>query len=61
MNCYQPNYPRPQFTRDARSWENLNGQWDFASDDSGAGIKERWNEKFPQGKTIQGNIPSRTK
>ena len=31
MYQYQKDYPRPQLSR--KSWENLNGEWDFAFDD----------------------------
>jgi len=53
MHCYQSDYPRPQFVRGPQSWDRLNGPWDFTFDDPGAGLVERWYEKFPQGKTIQ--------
>ena len=36
----RPEYPKPQFRRDA--WVNLNGQWDFAMDPDVVGIKENW-------------------
>lgn len=36
----RPEYPRPQFVRD--KWLNLNGSWEFAFDDSRAGIGEKW-------------------
>jgi len=32
----RPEYPRPQFRR--QDWINLNGEWSFAFDDSGAGL-----------------------
>jgi beta-galactosidase/beta-glucuronidase len=32
----RPEYPRPQFRR--QRWINLNGEWSFAFDDSGAGL-----------------------
>lgn len=38
-----PDYPRPQFVR--KDWKNLNGIWNFAFDDTGRGLQERWYEK----------------
>lgn len=35
-------YPRPQFER--ASWLNLNGEWEFAYDDTNAGCDNRWYE-----------------
>lgn len=35
-------YPRPQFER--ASWLNLNGEWEFAYDDTNAGCENRWYE-----------------
>ena len=57
MNCYQPNYPRPQFVRDKTSWQNLNGPWDFAFDNAGngdanEGIAKKWFASFPAGQKI---------
>ncbi len=42
----RPEYPRPQFVRDA--WDNLNGEWEFYNDLSASGLdRELWNcEKF---------------
>ena len=40
----RPEYPRPQFVRE-NNWINLNGEWDFAFDDSNIGLKERWYKK----------------
>ena len=37
----RPEYPRPQFRRE-NNWINLNGEWDFAFDDSNLGLKEKW-------------------
>lgn len=34
------DYPRPQFVRE--DWENLNGTWSFAFDDSREGEKKAW-------------------
>lgn len=53
MKCYIKDYPRPQFVR--KSWENLNGIWDFAFDDNNIGEQERWNLSFPANLTI--NVP----
>lgn len=36
----RPEYPQPQFERDA--WMNLNGKWDFDFDDHNAGLTESW-------------------
>jgi beta-galactosidase/beta-glucuronidase len=36
----RPEYPRPQFVRDA--WLNLNGEWEFAFDDSNDGLRLGW-------------------
>lgn len=36
-------YPRPQFER--TDWQNLNGEWEFAFDDEGKGLDEKWYEK----------------
>jgi beta-galactosidase/beta-glucuronidase len=52
MKCYIPGYPRPQFTRDGASWQNLNGPWDFAFDDAHEGLARAWFRSFPQGRTI---------
>lgn len=51
MQCYMKDYPRPQFVR--RSWENLNGAWDFRFDDENAGEREKWYADFGEGLTIQ--------
>ncbi|MFX0136511.1 MAG: glycoside hydrolase family 2 protein [Candidatus Hodarchaeota archaeon] len=40
----RPEYPRPQFVRE-NNWINLNGEWDFAFDDSNIGLKKRWYKK----------------
>ena len=42
MNCNipRPEHPRPDFMRD--SFYNLNGEWEFAFDDSNIGLKEGW-------------------
>lgn len=41
----RPEYPRPQFVRDR--WVNLNGEWEFAYDDSDRGILEGWYDGRP--------------
>ncbi len=41
----RPEYPRPQFRRDA--WINLNGDWHFAFDDGDRGLAERWQHVAP--------------
>lgn len=45
-------YPRPQFVRS--QWINLNGEWDFAYDDSNCGLKDKWftNKNIFAGKII---------
>lgn len=50
MEHYKKDYPRPQFARE--QWENLNGEWDFAFDDSKRGVTEKWYRTFPEGKKI---------
>jgi beta-galactosidase/beta-glucuronidase len=52
VRCYIPDYPRPQFVRTKDSWQNLNGCWDFAFDDTREGIQKGWQNIFPAGKTI---------
>ena len=38
----KPEYPRMQFRR-TQSWENLNGEWDFAFDYNRSAISsEKW-------------------
>ena len=39
MKSYIPDYPRPQFVRE--SWQNLNGIWNFAFDESGKAGRAR--------------------
>ena len=36
----RPEYPRPQLRR--QDWTNLNGEWNFAFDDSDAGLAKGW-------------------
>ena len=36
----RPEYPRPQFVR--HQWLNLNGVWDFGTDDDNVGLERRW-------------------
>ena len=45
MPVHYDNYPRPQFVRG--SWENLNGEWDFAFDNKNRGETEKWFDTFP--------------
>ncbi len=51
-NIPRPEYPRPDFVR--HSFQNLNGQWDFAFDDTDAGLEEKWYERqsFPRSITV---------
>ncbi|MFN2516303.1 MAG: glycoside hydrolase family 2 protein [Pyrinomonadaceae bacterium] len=44
----RPEYPRPQFVRDA--WLNLNGEWEFAFDDKNEGLRLGWHDgrELPQ-------------
>ncbi|MDR1174354.1 MAG: glycoside hydrolase family 2 [Treponema sp.] len=51
MKCYVPDYPRPQLVRPG-SWENLNGQWDFAFDDDNEGLAKAWYSLFPPARKI---------
>ncbi len=37
------------------SWISLNGQWDFAFDDSNQGLSQHWNSSLPNSRTI--NVP----
>ncbi|MDR3144933.1 MAG: glycoside hydrolase family 2 [Treponema sp.] len=53
MKSYQPGYPRPQFARNADSWENLNGRWDFAFDDADEGMGAEWFRSFPGSRGIE--------
>lgn len=46
----RPEYPRPDFVRD--SFQNLNGPWEFAFDDSGTGLGEGWYGPEPLPRTI---------
>jgi len=41
----RPEYPRPQFRR--QDWTNLNGEWNFAFDDSNAGLAKGWQDLTP--------------
>ena len=40
FNIPRPEYPRPDFVRD--SFENLNGEWEFAFDDNDLGLSQKW-------------------
>ena len=44
----RPEHPRPDFERNA--WQNLNGKWQFAIDDSRSGLEKGWHTgtDFPQ-------------
>lgn len=46
VKCYQKDYPRPQFVRNA--WLNLNGEWDFVYDDENIGESRNFFREFPQ-------------
>ncbi len=50
----RPEHPRPDFNRGENSWQNLNGQWDFALDPGDAGLDEKWQERdsLPQNITV---------
>ncbi|MFC4242239.1 glycoside hydrolase family 2 protein [Gryllotalpicola reticulitermitis] len=41
------DHPRPQLVRDG--WQNLDGVWRFAYDDSDAGLRERWHAAEAEG------------
>ncbi len=43
QNIPRPEYPRPQFVREP--WLNLNGEWEFAFDDSDEGLTANWQER----------------
>jgi beta-galactosidase/beta-glucuronidase len=45
MSIPRPEYPRPQFVRP--EWQNLNGEWEFAFDDTDAGLREGWCDGRP--------------
>ena len=49
----RPEHPRPDFFR--RDWEGLNGPWEFAFDDTDAGLRENWDagtKPFPKTITV---------
>lgn len=48
----RPEHPRPDFERSA--WQNLNGEWQFAVDDSTSGLEKAWHTgvEFPQRITV---------
>lgn len=53
QNAPRPEYPQPQFQRDA--WLSLNGQWEFEFDDAHAGVGENWpasTRKFSRNITV---------
>ena len=51
MYNYIKDYPRPQLLRD--QWENLNGTWDFAFDDTCTGMAQGWQNGFVPQHQIQ--------
>src|SRR4051794_7775134 len=44
-NLPRPEYPRPGFQRD--DWVNLNGEWEFAFDDTSRGFQLGWKDGRP--------------
>ncbi len=50
-----PEHPRPDFERE--EWVNLNGDWAFRFDPSGAGETERWFETAPDGFPLIIHVP----
>ena len=52
-NIPRPEYPRPQFIREP--WLNLNGEWEFAFDDSDQGLDAGWDDgrKFACGSSFR--------
>ena len=46
----RPEYPRPQFQREA--WVNLNGEWSYALDP----VKTGWEHGYHEGKPFEGKI-----
>lgn len=40
MTIPRPEYPRPQFVR--ADWMNLNGEWQFETDDGDIGLRDQW-------------------
>lgn len=53
MKCYKKDYPRPQFVR--KSWQSLNGEWNFIFDDNDEGETKEYFNDFPRNKKI--NVP----
>ncbi|MDR0426954.1 MAG: glycoside hydrolase family 2 [Clostridiales bacterium] len=51
--CYKKGYPRPQLVR--KSWDSLNGLWDFRFDPKNIGEREGWQKGFDSGDKI--NVP----
>ncbi len=47
MIAHALDYPRPQMARPG--WINLNGKWDYMTDDAGSGEAEEWYRAFPSG------------
>jgi Glycosyl hydrolases family 2, sugar binding domain/Glycosyl hydrolases family 2, TIM barrel domain/Glycosyl hydrolases family 2 len=50
INIPRPEHPRPDFMRD--TWQNLNGEWDFAFDKKDVGLDEKWFEQGSLSDTI---------
>lgn len=46
MNFASNLYPRPQMYREESSWTDLNGIWDYRTDDQNIGIRDHWQEGF---------------
>ncbi len=44
------DYPRPQLVRS--TWQNLNGEWDFAFDEENRGVRANWQNGIPKQKKI---------
>lgn len=51
-NTPRPEYPKPDFQRN--DWLNLNGEWEFAFDDTGRGFQLGWRDgrELPQRITV---------
>ena len=53
MEFASDRYPRPQLYREESSWTDLNGDWDFRSDDEKRGIGEGWHRGFRSQRQIR--------
>lgn len=51
MMTHIPDYPRPMLQR--ANWTSLDGEWEFAFDDSNEGMKHRWQRGFKMQHMIQ--------